>query len=114
MAPAHAAAVEGGRRRLDPRRIGKQRLQHRRLAETVAADQADLLAAVHDRAEVAHYLEIAERLVDALDFGGNAPRWAVHGEFDVGALDIGPRQLGRLQPLDFFLARHHLAGARAG
>ena len=51
VTPAHGAGVDVARRRGQPRRIGQQRLEQRRLADAVAADQHDLLAAIDDGAE---------------------------------------------------------------
>ena len=50
VAPADRAGVEVRRRRRQPGASGEQRLQQRRLADAVAADEHDLLAAVDDRA----------------------------------------------------------------
>ena len=50
VAPAHRARVEVAGRR-HARRVGEQRLEQRRLADAVAADEHDLLAAVDDGAE---------------------------------------------------------------
>src|SRR4029077_6717023 len=35
-------------------------------------------------------------------------------ELQIGALNVGPRQFGDLQALDFFAPRLHLAGAGSG
>ena len=53
-------------------------------------------------------------LVTSLNSSASRPDGRVHRELDVRALDVRPRQLGRLQPLDFLAARLHLARARAG
>src|SRR5436190_1010202 len=84
--------------------IRQERLEHRRLADAVAADEHDLLAAVHDGAEVGDHGVRAERLRDALALERDLARRPVHGELDVRALDVRPRQLGGLEPLDFLLA----------
>src|SRR6185503_7220200 len=93
---------------------GQQRLQHRGLAEAVAPDQYDLLAAVHDRAEVRDDGSAAVRLGDAGAFHREAAGGPVHRKLDVRSLNVGSRELGRLQPFDFLLARRDLTGAGAG
>ena len=103
----------GGRhtRALDTR---EQRLQQGGLAEAVAADEHDLLAPIHDRAEVGHDRRAAVRLGDARALQGHAPRGTIHVEPDVRPLNVRPRQLGRLQPLDLLAARGDLARTGAG
>ena len=113
MTPSRGAGIDAGGRGFHPGRVGQQRLQHCRLAETVSPDEDDLLAAVDDGAEAREDLQVAERLAHALRFERDAARRPVHRELDVRALDVRSRELGGLQPLDFLLARHHLARARA-
>ena len=115
VAPAHGAGVEIAGRRRQARRIRQQRLQHRRLADAVAADEHDLLAAIDDGAEVRRRPRASPNAFDTpvaleRDLAGR-PR---HRELDVRALDVRPRQLGRLQPLHFLAPRLHLARPRAG
>ena len=116
VAPAHRAGVEVARRRRQARRVREQRLEQRRLADAVAADEHDLLAAVDDGAEVRRSTCSAAvaPCVTPLHSSATLARRPVHLEPDVRALDVRPRQLGRLQPLDFLAARRHLARARAG
>ena len=56
----------------------------------------------------------AERLADVLELERHAARRPRHLEPDVGALDVRPREVAGLQPLDFLAPRLHLAGPRAG
>jgi hypothetical protein len=74
------------------------------------ADERDLLVPVHDRAEVVDDPQIPERLADALQRRGSTA-----GSWRTGCRDAGcSTALTRwLQAFDF-LARHDLAGARAG
>ena len=99
---------------LEARRVRQQRLQHRRLAGAVAADEHDLLAAADDAAEIREHLVAAERLRHALELERGAARRTVHRELDVRTLNVRARQLGGLQALDFLAARLHLARTRAG
>ena len=94
--------------------VGHERLQHRGLADAVAADQHDLLAAVDDGAEVVDHLQVAERLRQPLGLERHLARRPVLLEADVGALDVRAREVGGLQPLHFLAPRRRLRRARAG
>ena len=61
VAPAHRPGVDRRRVRVSGR-VRQQRLQQRRLADAVAADEHDLLAALDDGVEVADDFEAAVRL----------------------------------------------------
>src|SRR2546423_214361 len=97
----------------DMARLDHQRLQQRRFADAVAADEHDLLAAIHDGGEVRHDVQIAERFADAGRFERALAGRTIHREPNVRTLDVRTGELGRLKALDLFLARHHLARARA-
>ena len=56
MPPSRSPAIA-----VDARRVREQRLQQRRLADAVAADEHDLLAAVDDRVEVVDDLQRCRR-----------------------------------------------------
>ncbi len=102
------------RRRIDAGGVGEQRLEQRRFSLAVPADQHDFLAAIDYRAEAGNDRRAAVGLGDPGTLERDAAGRPVHGELDVRALDVRPRQLGGLQPLHFLPARRHLAGARAG
>ena len=53
-------------------------------------------------------------LVEALALERHLAGGTLGRELDVGTLNVGSRQLGRLQPLDLFAARRDLTRARAG
>ena len=60
--PRELSRVEVDRRRGHARRVAQQRLQHRRLAGAVAADEHDFLAAVDDGVESGNDLQGRRRL----------------------------------------------------
>ena len=111
---ADAPGVDVARRRIQVRRFRQKRLDHRRLADAVAADEHDLLTTVDDSAEAGNHRHAAMRFANALEFerhfAGRSPR----REPDIRALNVGARQLRRLQPLHFLAPRRRLTGARAG
>src|SRR5262249_13884780 len=95
-------------------RIREYCLQHRRLPDTVASDEHDPVAAVDDRVEIRNHVPLAEGLREPLDLQRHLAGRALRPELDVRTLDVGPRQLSRLQPLHLLAARLYLAGPRAG
>ena len=114
MSPRHLARVHVRGSSGHPRCVAQQRLQHRRLACAVAADQDDSLAAIDDRVHAGNDVEAAERFLQPLELEGHLAGRPLHRKLDVWALDVRARQLGRLQPLDLLAARRRLACASAG
>src|SRR5208282_2610896 len=80
----------------------------------VAAHQRNLLSSEHVRREAGNHFGFSVRLGDTFDFQNVFARGPLLLELQVRTLDVGLRQLGNLQALDFLAPRLHLAGAGSG
>ena len=84
--------------------VGQQALQQRGLAGAVAAHQADLFAAQHVGGEAVDDFQIVVELRQVLELEHVLAAGPHLVELDVGALDVGARQLVGLQALHFLAA----------
>src|SRR5258706_13877802 len=93
------------------RQFAQNDLHQRRFAGAVGADQADAVAALHDRAEIQYHRLVAERFGDTDQFGDDLAS-ALHiadREFDI-ARALAPRRALVAQGVR---ARHAALAARA-
>src|SRR5690606_41272848 len=111
--PPDLAVVDVAARRFPARGLGQQRPEQRRLADAVAPDEDDLLAALDDGREAVDDRRAVVALADVAELERHPARRPAQLAPAVGAVEVRARELGRLQPLDFLDARLHLARARA-
>ena len=121
VAPLHLTPVQLQVQLGDLGRIGQQGVEERGLADAVAAQESDLLAALHHGREALDDLLTAAlaglvrvvALLDTLELQGvAAPRLGLV-ELDEGALDVAACQVAGLEAFHFLAAAVHLAAAGA-
>src|SRR5450755_1255198 len=95
------------------RRVREQRVDQRSLAGAVAAHERDFFSAYYARREAGNDLRVSVGLRQSFNFENVFAGGALLLELQVGALDVGPREFGDLQALDFLAPRLHLAGTRS-
>ena len=94
--------------------IAQERSKERGFTGAVAAEQSDFFAARDRCSEVPDDRQAVVGFRESLDFERMPAGGPLVLKADVGALDIGLGEFGRLEPLHFLLARGGLCGPGSG